>query len=206
VVRALVRIACGVLILLTAVPLAAQRESPLPFSPADADRFAGKLSAILQVGSQPPAPARAAVSTTVSEPEVNAYLRYKARDQLPAGVVDPAIQALGDGRLAGTATVDLDAVRGSRERSLFDPMRWLRGRVAVSAVGVLNARGGAARFDLESARVGGVPIPKSVLQELVSYYSRSASRPDGINLDAPFELPAGIRDITIAPGYAVIVQ
>lgn len=204
--RALVRIACGVLILLSAAPLLAQRESPLPFSEADADRFAAKLAAIQQLGSQPSGPARAAVSTTVSEPEVNAYLRYVAQGQLPAGVVEPAVAALGEGRLAGSATVDLDAVRQSRQRSWFDPMRLLRGRVPVRAVGVLTARDGAARFDLESARVGGVPIPKSVLQELVSYYSRSPGRPDGIGLDAPFELPAGIRHITIASGYAIIVQ
>ena len=33
-------------------------------------------------------------------------------------------------------------------------------------------------------------IPKTVLQELLSYYSRTTENPDGINMDDPFELPA----------------
>ena len=35
-----------------------------------------------------------------------------------------------------------------------------------------------------------MPIPKAVLQEIVSYYSRSPERPDGLSLDDPFALPA----------------
>jgi hypothetical protein len=45
-----------------------------------------------------------------------------------------------------------------------------------------------------------------VLQELVSYYSRTAEDPRGIDLDEPFELPAGIRQIEVGQGQAVVVQ
>jgi hypothetical protein len=44
------------------------------------------------------------------------------------------------------------------------------------------------------------------LQELLTYYSRTPEDPDGINMDAPFELPAQIREIRVAPGAATIVQ
>ena len=40
-----------------------------------------------------------------------------------------------------------------------------------------------------------MPIPKSLLQELVSYYTQSPDMPNGVNLDAPFELPAQIQRI-----------
>ena len=60
-----------------------------------------------------------------------------------------------------------------------------------------------ARFTLDSATVGGVPVPKSVLQELVAYYSQSESQPEGLNFEAPFRLPARIREIrtAIGPGH-----
>ena len=49
-------------------------------------------------------------------------------------------------------------------------------------------------------------MPKAVLQELVGYYTRGAAHPDGVSLDEPFDLPAGIREITVQPGRAIIVQ
>jgi hypothetical protein len=59
---------------------------------------------------------------------------------------------------------------------------------------------------LESAEISGVTIPKSLLQELLSYYSRTPETPVGINMDEPFALPAAIREIRIGQGSAVVVQ
>ena len=56
------------------------------------------------------------------------------------------------------------------------------------------------------AGVAGVPIPKVVLQEIVSHYSRSPEKPQGIGLDDPFLLPANIREIQVGLGQAIIVQ
>ena len=49
-------------------------------------------------------------------------------------------------------------------------------------------------------------VPKSVLQELLSYYSQHPENPAGINMDAPFELPARIREIRVGTGTSTIVQ
>jgi hypothetical protein len=54
--------------------------------------------------------------------------------------------------------------------------------------------------------VSGVPIPRTILQEMVSYYSRTAEDPGGISIDEPFALPAGIRQIEVGQGQAVVVQ
>ena len=54
--------------------------------------------------------------------------------------------------------------------------------------------------------VSGVPIPKLLLQEIVSYYSKTRENPAGINLDDPFALPAGIREIQVERGQAIVVQ
>jgi hypothetical protein len=45
-----------------------------------------------------------------------------------------------------------------------------------------------------------------VLQELVTYYSRTPENPEGINMDAPFELPARIREIRVGTGTSTVVQ
>jgi hypothetical protein len=103
--------------------------------------------------------------------------------------------------------VDLDAVRRAKaSRSWFDPTNYLTGKLPVTATGRLQTSNGVGRFELESASVGGVPVPKLLLQEIVSHYSRSAQNPSGINLDDPFALPARIREIQVERGQAIIVQ
>ncbi len=90
--------------------------------------------------------------------------------------------------------------------SLLDPVRYLRGRLMVKATGVVRADNGLARFELEQADVAGVPIPKFLLQQIISYYSRSRSYPSGLSLDDPLELPARIRTLEMTTGRAVVVQ
>lgn len=175
-----------------------------PVSPEDAASMRQKIATIgLQSMSQATEPRR----TPISEQEVNAYLTYDAKDQLPTGVVDPSVEIIGDGRLAGQATVDLDKVKAERQSTgFFDPMKLLSGRLPVSATGVLTTENGTARLDLESTSVSGIRVPKSLLQSLVSYYSKTEENPNGLNLDDPFPLPAGITHIEIGRGQAVVVQ
>jgi len=152
-------------------------------------------------------PTRQGLRTTVTEGEVNAYLAYDAGTQIPAGVVEPSVTILGAGRLSGRAVVDLDAVRKSKNATSFwDPMSYLTGRLPVTAAGTLKTSNGTGQFLLETAAIGGVPIPKLVLQEIVSYYSRTSSNPAGIGLDDRGALPARIREIQVERGQAIIIQ
>jgi hypothetical protein len=182
------------------------RDTRMPFTEADGDRFATKYAAIVARTPPPAGQRRKPVRTILTEPELNGYLRYRGRQVLPVGVVDPYVFALGAGRLSGVATVDLDAVRLSRPRGLLDPAQLLRGSVPVTATGVLSSNDGEFRFLLESATVAGLEVPKSLLQELVGFYTRSASKPEGYTLDAPFTLSGGIRQITVEPGRAIVLQ
>jgi hypothetical protein len=173
-------------------------------SKRDAELFKQKVATIQAHGERT---ARAPLRTTVTQDEVNAYLAYDAKSQLPAGVVDPSIAVVGPGRLSGRAVVDLDGVRHARaSQSWFDPMNYLTGRLPVTATGRLTTNNGVGRFELESAAVGYVPIPKLMLQEIVSYYSKTPDNPAGFNLDDPFALPARIREIQVERGQAVVVQ
>ena len=44
------------------------------------------------------------------------------------------------------------------------------------------------------------------LQELVSIYTRSPEKPQGMRLDDTFELPANIKQIEVGQAQAVVVQ
>lgn len=189
---------CLVVALLSTVALAAAANR------RDAESLKQKVALI---NAQAEKPARQGRRTVVTESEINSYLAYDAHDQIPAGVVEPAVTILGAGRLSGRAVVDLDAVRKAKNATSFwDPMSYLTGRLPVTATGMLKTHAGTAQFILETAAIAGVPIPKLVLQEIVSYYSRTASKPGGIGLDDPFALPSRIREIQVERGQAIIVQ
>lgn len=182
------------------------------FTKAGSDAFHRKLATIVQGGAATTASAASgkgsgARQTPILENELNSYLRYELREEVPAGVTEPTITIVGDGRVTGSAVVDLDAVKQSRQStSWFDPMRLLSGKLPVTASGVLETQQGTGRFMLESAEISGIPVPKTVLQQVVSYYSRSPQNPNGVNLDDAFELPARIREIRVQPGQAIVVQ
>ncbi len=174
-------------------------------SKQDATRFQGKL-ALIQKQAITPRKGTAARTTQVTDAEVNAYFKFLAGSQVPVGIVDPLLHAAGGGRVTGKALVDLDVVRTQKKRGWTDPLGYLTGRLPVAAAGRLTTKDGVGRFVLESADISGVTIPKSLLQELVSFYSRTPENPAGINMDEPFALPAGIRVITVGQGTATIVQ
>jgi hypothetical protein len=193
-------------VLLLAALGAASVAAQARVSKADADRFQTKLTRIVEFGNAKPAAKAQPRSTAVTDVEVNSYLRFHAGSQIPVGIVDPALQALGDGRVSGRALVDLDAVRKQKQRGWLDPLGYLSGRVPVTAAGRLTTKDGMGQFHLESADISGVTVPKAVLQELLSYYSRTPENPGGIAMEDPFELPSRIREIRVGSGTATIVQ
>lgn len=176
-------------------------------TPADADRLQQKLLSIATYGA---ARSRDAQLTPISERECNAFFRYRMKESLPAGVTNPSLRMLGGSRLAASAVVDLDAVRISRAKSgsgdWLDPINLLSGKLPATVQGTLQTRDGVGQFHLESAEIGGVAVPKSLLQQVVAYYSRTEQNPRGFDLEAPFRLPSGIREIRLGAGEAIIVQ
>ena len=188
------------LILLGAVAHAATGD----VSKIEAARFQTKLAQIEQNAAAPGKKSPRTIQVT--DDEVNSYLKYLAGSQVPVGIADPMLHAAGSGRLTGRAVVDLDAVRTQKKRAWTDPLAYLTGRLPVTAAGTLTTENGVGRFRLESAEISGVTIPKSLLQELLSYYSKTPERPEGINMDDPFQLPSAIREIRVAVGSAAVVQ
>jgi hypothetical protein len=171
---------------------------------AEADKFQQKLQQIVAHGN---AESGAERRTSVSQGEVNAYLRVRGPELLPVGVTDATVAAHGAGRVSGRAVVDLDVIREKKgSGSWLDLKSYLTGTLPVTASGVLHTKDGMARFELESAEVSGIPVPKTFLQEVVAYYTRSRDYPNGVSLDQTYELPANIREIQVGQGSAIVVQ
>ena len=165
-----------------------------------------KLAAITARGTEPPSTPARLLRTSFTEREVNAYFKYDGAVHIPVGVVDPQIVIADNGQLEGKAVVDLDAVRKAQPSAMLDLVAMFAGSVEVRAVGRLTTADGKGTFVLDRASVGGLPVPKSLLQSLVTHYSRNPDLPDGFNLDKPFDLPAAIRMIEMQRGAATIVQ
>lgn len=189
----------GLVVALGAAVPGAQPESPLPLTPAEGQRLAETLDAIVGHSGAPGSPAR---TVTLAERDINAYLRFQAADLLPPVIGEPRMRLLGAGRLSARALIDLDRLRAERPRGPLDPLRYLGGQVEVVAVGALHTSAGVGRFEIESVHVETVPVPVVLLVEAVRAHRDSG----GFDLAAPFRLPYGIEELRVEAARAIVVQ
>jgi hypothetical protein len=200
------RLSLGVFLIMCGVGLAVPQAAGV--SEQQADAFTKKLAVVTARGvSDIRGQARGPQRTPFTEAEVNSWFAYRSGEVLPTGVTDPRVTIVGDGKLRGAATVDLEAVAKRRATGgLLDPWSYLGGRLPVTVSGVLRTQNGVGQFDLEEAAVSGIPVPTSVLQDIVAYYSRTTDDPGGVRLNESFKLPAQIKQIEVGQGQAVVVQ
>jgi hypothetical protein len=170
----------------------------------DGDRLQAKIDAMIKnAAASPPRPGE----FSIPEKEANSYLVFNLKDKMPKGLANPEITMIGDGALAARVLVDMDEVKQRRQsRSLIDPLNYLSGQVPLNARGILRTREGRGQLHLRSAEIGGVPLPKPLLQELVGFFSRTPQNPNGFDIDAPFDLPSKIREISVKTGESVVIQ
>jgi hypothetical protein len=167
-------------------------------TPQAGNAFANKVIAVQKHAD---AGVKSPLATTFTQDETNSYLKYNATDLLPTGLTQPEITLVGDSRVAGKAIVDLDIVRQkSSSGGWLDPTSYLTGKLLVTASGKVSTGDGKGRVELERAEVSGIPIPKSFVNQMVNFFTRTADNPKGSTVDDVFDLPAKIRSITVAQG------
>jgi len=184
----------------------------IPVTVMAADTLTPQLAAtfekkIVAVQANAKAEAKTPRSTPFTEAETNSYLKYKSGPLLPVGLTEPIITIHGEGRVTGRAVVDLDVVRQKQSSGgWFDPTSYLTGQLPVTASGRVVTWDGKGRFELESAEVSGVPIPKSFLAQMVNFFTRTADNPKGSSIDDTFELPTKIKRIDVEQGRFILHQ
>jgi hypothetical protein len=151
-------------------------------------------------------PPKDTLRTTFTDKELNAYLHHHAALLFPAGIAQVQLALLEGQQFETRALIDFDAVRKSQPRGVLDPMAYVRGTMALVARATLTGSGGKGVLKYESATLGGVPVPRLVLQEVLAWSTRSEEWPKGLLLDQPFDLPSGIREIQVRRGAATVVQ
>jgi hypothetical protein len=197
----MVRSAClaAVAVVVTAVGVRAGQD----LTRAEGDHMAQKLAAIQARGSTPAHTGNAPLRTSFTDREVNAYFRYTGKDALPQGVLDPQVTFQSDSLVDLRAVVDLDSVRKSQQSWVAG---LLHGSVEVRVSGSIAVSNGKGTVQILTATFGGIPIPVSVLQDVVGQYSKTPALPNGFQLDKPFDLPANIREVHLQHGAATIIQ
>jgi hypothetical protein len=190
-----------------AVLIAAQAAASSPrtaITQEQADAFAQKLDSL----REPSGKARkngARDPVIVTEGELNSYLNYTLGPTLPAGLSDVELQLDRD-RLHATANVDMDQVKKELGNlSPWNPLSLLTGRVPVEVTGrYLAAEDGFGRVEIQEARLAGVTVPMTMLEQIVSGATRTSSDPDGFDIHAPFRLPPPVRRVRVMPGRAFL--
>jgi hypothetical protein len=173
-------------------------------TPKLADAFAKKI-VLVQANAGKSAPKDR--PTAFTQAETNSYLKFQAGELLPTGLTHPELTMIGQGKVAGKAVVDLDIVRQKQSKGgWLDPTSYLTGQLLVTASGRIVTWDGKGKFELESAEISGVPLPKSFLAQMVNFFTRTSDNPKGSSIDDTFELPADIKRIDVEPGRWIVHQ
>jgi hypothetical protein len=202
-----VRAAVCSLIAVLSAPLAhgAQRSAsanPAAYSRADADALDRKFDDLSE--RHKAGKVARGKSVLVTEHELNSYLNLSPSVKMPRGLSDVLVR-LESERIHATGLLDLEKVRDKMPNlSPLSPLYWLSGQVGVLLRGRILNDDGFASVEWEDVRVGNVPVPISLLHQIVSSTTKSDDLPGGFDIRAPFALPYSMRQVRIQPGRAFL--
>ena len=133
----------------------------------------------------------------VSEVELESFLVYGMRDEIPARVDAVDVQ-LTEGAVA--ADTRLTFPSNSTGNPMVDVL--IAGTHSLYLKGKLNALQGRGRFELEEVHVDGIPVPNILIETLIAKYVKP--RYPEVDLNEPFVMPWNIDSLKITPGKATI--
>jgi hypothetical protein len=142
----------------------------------------------------------------VSERELNAYVNVTLGPRLPRGLSDLLVR-LEPETVTATALVDLQQIQAQvpQAASLGGLLSFFSGRVPLLARGrVRTAEDGFGTIEIQQVTLSSMPVPVSVVGQLVASSTRTAENPQGFDVQSPFRLPYELRRIRLEPGRAVL--
>ncbi len=165
-------------------------------SPEAGARAEAKFDRIMEDQLEP------AETVTLSEDEINSYLRYSYASELPDGVRDLAVRFEREvGLVSGIADFSKLSANGDSPGRLL--LMLLSGERKFEArVRYVGARG-MARVDVESFFVDGRDMSGPLLNWLVNSFV--APRMEGFELGRPTPLRHNLEEVRLEPNRVVIV-
>lgn len=168
------------------------------------DRLKEKVDQVIANGELYPVPAK---RTSFTEAEINTILNSLAGDWIPNGISEPQLRLLGKERISLRVIVDIDEFKRRRRRpGSAGPLNFFSGKMPALVRGDLITGDGKGQFKLQSVEMNGIPLPRALALELLSTHSKTRRNPEGFDLEKPFNLPASIRQLQIAPAEIVVIQ
>jgi hypothetical protein len=185
-------------------PAVGQDARPAPragLSWADSESLTRKLASI---EARQKTKSRKKETVLVTEGELNSYLNLTYGPELPRGVSDLDAR-LDYERIRVSGIVDLDLVQGKVSApSPLSPLNFLRGRVPVELAGKLVNRDGFGNIVWETVRISSIPLPITMLEQMVLSSTRTSKNPEGVDIHAPFRLPYSVDRVRLEPGRAYL--
>jgi hypothetical protein len=156
-----------------------------------------KIDAIKKA-SDNPNHKRGSARVQLSESELESYVFYSLKDDIPAHIDSVEVQA-------GEDTVGCDTQITFNSNATGNPVfdTLVGGTHNLSLKGKLIARDSRGRFDLQEVRVDGIPVPNVLIQALIKRYVKP-KYPE-VDLNEPFDLPWDIQEVKLEPGKATVV-
>ena len=175
-----------------------------PASVDQRERLKEKVDQVIANGELDPAPAQ---TTRFTEAELNSILNSEIAAWIPNGISEPQVRLLGNDRFSLRVIVDIDEFKRRRKRpQSAGPLNFLSGKMPAFVRGNLITGDGKGQFKLQSTEVNGIPLPPALALELLSTHTKTRRRPEGFDIQKPFDLPAKIRQLQINPDELVVIQ
>jgi hypothetical protein len=193
-------VSAAVLPALLAAPARADDAAPRSLSYAEAESLSRKFKAI-EIQSQ--SRARKPASVLITEGELNSYLNLTYAPELP-GITDMDIR-IDSERIEARGLIDLERVRGKvPPPSPWSPLALLRGKVPVVLTGKLRTRDGFGTIEVEEAWISSIPVPMSLVEQIVASATKKPSQPEGFDIHAPFRLPYYVNRVRLESARAFL--
>jgi hypothetical protein len=166
-------------------------------SPKAAKSLQDKIDAI-QAAEHDPKHKRGSSRVEVSETELESYLLYSLKEDIPAEVNTADVQLAVD-------TVALDTQITFTSNATGNPVvdALVGGTHNLFVKGKLVSQAGRGKFDLLEVRVDSIPVPNVLIHSLMKRYVKP-KYPD-VDLNEPFDMPWGIESLKLEQGKATVV-
>ena len=134
----------------------------------------------------------------VSDVELESYLLYSLKEDIPAQIDSADVQLATD-------TVALDTQITFSSNATGNPVvdALVGGTHNLFVKGKLVAREHRGKFDLLEVRVDGIPVPNLLIQSLMKRYVQP-KYPD-VDLNEPFDMPWGIQELKLEQDKAIAI-
>jgi hypothetical protein len=174
--------------------------APAGLSWEDADWVAETVARVeRRLSAGKPASRQAIV---VTERQLNSWVNLSLASNIPQGLSGLELGLQKD-RVVARGMLDLDRVKSKIPQGA-GLLAFLSGAVPVELRGRFSSADGTGRVEVEEALVAGVSLPPAVLAQIVSQSTRSAKRPQGFDILAPFPLPFTARRVRLETGRALV--